>query len=400
VSDWFVDQWRSAVDDDLGIDAAMLRQGRNLVRRLRPTVEVEPGGVSARYSSTREAAVATVGLAPIDDGVWQHFGAELGAKPALLASVLTGELPAGIEDAADPAGLRLVPSRSTVSWVCSCEGWDDPCVHVAGVLHVMADLIEADPFAVLVFMGRSRESLVETIHRVRSGVAADPTDAASSGEPRGADPGVSASSAFARHTPTLPRPHPIPRRAAPPVDLRSQPPADSGVRASDLAGLVADAADRATGVLQGRAETGLSYTVEADVVRRAARLTGSRLETLADQADLDPDELAARARAWALAGAEGLAAHDHRWDPPDDLMTQGVDALGGRARRSGNALLSGAVQLRVDPSRRWWRFEPHQQLGWILASEGFDDPADAVPETPRLDAEQRGSLPLAATLFE
>ena len=88
----------------------------------------------------------------------------------------------------------------------------------------------------------------------------------------------------------------------------------------------------------------------------------------------------ASAVAWRLAGAAGLTAHDHRWQPEPHLLDAAIDLVGPRPRVNGNIVAGNGMQLRLTPDHRWWRFEADDELGWVLASDGFHEPADALPD--------------------
>lgn len=394
---WWADSWQSAIEGDIFDDTSRLRAGQNLARRARVPVEIEPGAATGRFVKGAQLVAATVSFKAIDDEGWRTFCALVAKRPAVAGAVLTGQFPPELEGQADDAKIRLQPYQGAVSSVCSCEEWDEPCQHVWALLLTLIDTIEVDPFTVLVLLGRSRKDLLDGVRSHRSGSGS--ASAAVAG-PRGEDPGMDPALAFSRPVGPMPRPQPLPRMAGQPVELATPPPADSGITDADLVRLVSDAAQRATAHLQGTDIAGLHRSPEADLVRRAASLPRDavrndldELDDLADAALLKPEVLRAKAVAWRLAGEAGLAVHDERWEPAVHEMAAGTAVLGERARSTGNIvsatltsdrLGSGiGVQLRLSPDRRWWRFEADEQLGWVLASDGFTDPADALPDDAR-----------------
>ncbi|MDH3296570.1 MAG: hypothetical protein OER95_19790, partial [Acidimicrobiia bacterium] len=216
--------------------------------------------------------------------------------------------------------------------------------------------------------------------------------------PRGADPGVNAADAYRRWrsidegaTDSGRWPPPsvaVPGRARTLPHLAVAPPADSGVDEGELRDLVADAARRAVAMLSGEGTSGLNLSVGADVARRA--VTGD-VAAIASATDRAADELAAAARAFRHGGPAGMAAADHRWDASADQLRPGVDALtawatrtpsaGGRPPRvvqRANTVSAGLVQLRLDETGTWWRFDVDDQLGWLLGAPGSDDPAELL----------------------
>ena len=382
---WWADSWRSAFEGEVFDDVSRQRAGRNLRRRVDMTVELEPGAATARFVKGAEAVATTVTFGLVAEEGWTKFCRLVGQRPAVAAAVLTGQLPADVESEAAAAGISLSPTGQTVSSVCSCDEWDEPCTHVWALVEDLVDTISVDPFTVLVLIGRSREQLVDQVRMARSGRS---ELNALGAEPRGPDGGVLATDAFARTPALLPAARPVPRSAGRPVGLPTPPPSDSGVAAADLVALVDDAARRATAVLQGVDVGGLHRSIDADLIRRAARFTepvGSaawpELERLASAASVSVEELRASAVAWRLAGDDGLAAHSERWEPEPHLLNPALGLLGAKPRVTGNVVAGNGFQLRFSTDHRWWRFDANDQLGWVLASDGFADPADALPDS-------------------
>ncbi len=381
---WWADSWRSAFEADVFDDITRQRAGRNLRRRADMTVELEPGAATARFVKGAETIATTVSFGFIADDGWATFCRLIAQRPPVAAAVLTGQLPADIEAEAAAAGIALNPTRQNVSSVCSCDEWDEPCTHVWALIEDLLDTIAVDPFTVLVLVGRNREQLVDQVRMARSG-RTEPSGAST--EPRGPDGGVPAADAFSRRAVSLPAARPVPRAAGQAVPLPTPPPSDSGIAEADLASLVGDAARRASALLQGTDTAGLRRSVDADLVRRAARFSEpvapaahAELELLASASEVSVEELRAGAVAWRLAGDDGLGVHQHRWDPEPHLLDPAVGLLGHRPRVTGNVVAGGGMQLRFSPDHRWWRFEANDELGWVLASDGFEDPADALPD--------------------
>jgi SWIM zinc finger len=67
------------------------------------------------------------------------------------------------------AGRRTIPVRAN----CSCPDSGNPCKHIAAVLYVFADLLDADPWLLLTWRGRTRD---EVLAHVRALAPADAFD--------------------------------------------------------------------------------------------------------------------------------------------------------------------------------------------------------------------------------
>ncbi|MDA3040391.1 MAG: hypothetical protein O3C27_12860 [Actinomycetota bacterium] len=354
---------------------ARYEEGAKFHRRSKPDLELVPGSATARFVDRRTDITTVVAVMPLPAAAWQRLIERLIERPRLAAAMITGELPVELnwltEDPDAEGFPQVLPSDREFSYHCSCESWDQPCVHVWAVMFELGQMMVADPNVVLLLRGQNRQDLVEPIRAARGLVASAGPE---SSHPRGPDLGLTAD--YDGDLGPFPRQLPTPWRVVRPAVLPIAPPVDSGIDLADLAELVADGAARAMALLTGDASSGLHDPADVDVVRRAAAAPDV-LHRLATAASLDHDELERRAIAWRLGGRAALWIHDERWEPGDGALEGGQAALGS-ARRSNNTLTAGRVQLRLDRTLQWWRFDSHDRLGWIATAGPFDDPADAV----------------------
>ncbi len=371
--------------------------GKTLARRFAAEVEIEFGQVTARFpaqhrrrptrpsrhgshrshdpfddqaNDVRSVVTATVGVRPLTDDEWSRLVTQLGTRPSVTASVLVGDLPPELGDA-------LVPTWDDLSWVCTCEAWEEPCRHTWAVLLHLAERIETDPNLLLVLRSRNRAALLGALDgREPSGPSQ--TGPTSRHGPDGEITGDDPAQAFGREPAELPRPLALPWR---PGTVGAWPvavPADSGLDMDDLRALVADAADRATRLLSGDEPSGLYLSRDEDLIRRVA--TGeAAADSVAEVLGATRAEVEARAEAWRIGGPRGLSVHDDGWPAEDAALGAAVDALGG-GRSFANVVQHRGTQLRVDQSGAWWRFRPDDALGWVLAGGPFDEPADALED--------------------
>jgi uncharacterized Zn finger protein len=93
----------------------------------------------------------TVTVAMFDDAVWSRLFDAMAAELGHLAALLDGELPTGIG-----AEQELPPGPGELETDCSCPDLVDPCKHAAAVCYVTADVLDADPFALLLLRGRTK----------------------------------------------------------------------------------------------------------------------------------------------------------------------------------------------------------------------------------------------------
>ena len=89
------------------------------------------------------------------------IGAALTVEGRVRGQLLAGQVPAELEAVFHDAGVDLFPRRWTdLRAECSCPDWGNPCKHIAAVLYVFADQLDADPWLLLEWRGRTREEIL------------------------------------------------------------------------------------------------------------------------------------------------------------------------------------------------------------------------------------------------
>ncbi len=79
---------------------------------------------------------------------------EIRGNPALIGQLLTGTLPAELDEVVRTHGLAVFPqSFRELNASCSCPDWAVPCKHIAALLYVLTGAIDADPFELLRMRG-------------------------------------------------------------------------------------------------------------------------------------------------------------------------------------------------------------------------------------------------------
>ena len=409
---WWGRAWLEALEQRARLDPDRLPRGREYARSgAVGDLTLAPGEARARVRGRKtEPYQVRIRVRPFADDEWDRVLEAIAARLGHAAALLDGELPPEIADDAAGAGLDLLPGGGEVGPRCDCPDDADPCKHSAAACYLIADALDADPFALFLLRGRTRDQVLAGhpgpparrgagaagAGAAGAGAAARADSGASPAEDGGrpaGDAGVDARAAFRTPVPWVPIPAvPLPPArpgspAALPVD---PPPWRPGLR-EDLVELAADAASRAWELACGlSADAGLTLDPDADLVRRAARTLGTpTFAALAARAGVPPRDLARQALAWRQGGLAGLGLLRAEWDPaaedPDaaELLQAARAALRAKTGAAevvrGNRITAGRLQLRLGRDLRWYPYARSDQE-WEPSGPPQADPALAVAD--------------------
>ncbi|WP_078883937.1 SWF or SNF family helicase [Streptomyces sp. NRRL S-340] len=395
---WWGHAWLKALEDT-ALDGQQVRTGRRLARSgAVGAVSVRPGRITAVvHDRDRTAHRADVLLERLSDAQWARFLDLAVERSGHLAALLDRDLPPHLVEDASAAGIELLPGIGDLEPRCDCEAWDH-CGHTSALCHLVARLLDQDPFVLLLMRGCDERTLFGEL-RAR--------DAARDEAPS-APEGVDAAAAYApgRTLPALPPPPgPLAGPGLPPsLGTDAAPP--PGVDPAALEFLAAHTAATAHRWLVGvreaappgyPADDGL--TAAQDAVRLAAGRwegidgTGHPggaddvlLDRLAKGSGRSRAQLARAVRAWLAGGAAGLSVLEEEWTPDGEAQARARAALTSAweedrpsLRATGNrwTVVGTAHQLRLGQDGRWWPF--HKENGhWEPAGAAAQDPATAL----------------------
>jgi uncharacterized Zn finger protein len=401
---WWGRAWLEALEQRARLDPDRLPRGQEYASSgAVGDLALSPGEARARVRGRKtEPYQVRIRVRRFADDEWDRVLEAIAAQLGHAAALLDGELPPEIADDAAGAGLDLLPGGGEVGPRCDCPDDADPCKHSAAACYLIADALDADPFALFLLRGRTRDQVLAGIRARRRGAAPGTGSGADDGrapKPDGEaaqtaeDAGVDARTAFRTPVPRVPIPAvPLPPRrpgapAALPVD---PPPWRPGLR-EDLVELAADAASRAWELASGlSADAGLTLDPDADLARRAARTLGTpTFATLAARSGVPPRDLARQALAWRQGGLAGLELLGTEWDPPaEDPDTAGLlDAAravlraktGAAEAVRGNRITAGRLQLRLGQDLRWYPYALSDQ-DWEPSGSPDADPSLALAD--------------------
>lgn len=332
---WWGRAWVQALEDT-SLDNDQLRKGRRTANSGQVgTITISPGRLAATVYAPDDTYDAVVQIDQLDDGEWARFLDQVAARAGHIAALLDGEMPHDLVEAAQDAGVPLLPGIGDLDPSCTCDGWELPCQHAAGLSYQAGWLLDEDPFVLLLLRGRSRETLLQDLQH-RSTAAPAPEMLA--------EEGVLASVAATYEVEPLPDLPPLPPKIAI-EDL-----AVAGTRPlpelapTTLPLLVLDAARRARAQLNALL-SGVTDPWILDEWQDSVRLATDHpvlRERLAAGWNR-PAELALGVQAWSYGGAPALDVLENTWTP--DLGEV------ARARTELLAAADGDLQVAVDRNR-------------------------------------------------
>lgn len=384
---WWGRAWVQALEDT-SLDSDQLRKGRRTANSGQVgTITISPGRIAATVYSPDDTYDAVVLVDQLSDDDWRLFLDQVAARAGHIAALLDGEMPHELVEAAADAGVPLLPGIGDLDPSCTCDSWELPCQHAAGLSYQTGWLLDEDPFVLLLIRGRSREALLEDLQH-RAGAAGGSTS-------RGA--GVLAAAVFEQVPGELPEVPVVPGKVALDDLVVSGTEPVPGLQSSLLPLLVLDAARRAraqlSALLSGAPDPWVLDEWQ-DAVRLAADypLLVDHLAAATGRAV----DLARGVQAWSYGGAPGLDVLEHTWTPdPGDLARARTELQAAAdedlviTTEQNRLTTSGAVvcQVRLDRMGRW---HPYRLIDttWIPAAPADRDPtaALAVPEPHSEDA--------------
>lgn len=162
VRSWWARAVASAAEES-AYDPADLTKGAGLARKgAVGEIRVDTGRVVAAVVEGEEAATVEVTLPVLEAEEAQTLAEVLASAVGWTAALLQGQVPGGLDEALEEAGVELLPYGGLEAR-CSCEAWVDPCRHALAVLTQVAWLVDAEPLVLLHLRGLDRAALVDRV---------------------------------------------------------------------------------------------------------------------------------------------------------------------------------------------------------------------------------------------
>jgi uncharacterized Zn finger protein len=180
---WWSERFVSVLES-IGL-GSRLQRGRNYARRGQViSLDVDAGAVTAQVQGSRARPYRVrIGLAAYGKTQWTKLEQALAGDAWFAAQLLAGEMPEQIEELFAAQELPLFPATaSELSMDCTCPDWQVPCKHLAAVFYLLAEASDDNPFAILAWRGRDRDTLLDNLAAVRS-AGPPPADRQRTGKP-------------------------------------------------------------------------------------------------------------------------------------------------------------------------------------------------------------------------
>lgn len=352
---WWGRAWISAMEDT-ALDLRQLKQGRKYAAagRVGP-ITVSPGRIAAVVDDEDGQFRTEVRLSELTAQEWDRFLDRVASRSGHLAALLDRDMPHDLVEAADDAGVHLLPGIGDLDPDCDCPGWELPCRHAAALSFQASWLLDADPFVLLLMRGKGERELLDELQRrnaprfVRTG-----------------DDDAPAEQAYADVPGPLPELDEFTPTGGPSV------PGAPGIPAETFTLLVGNARHTAGALLSAQPKP----TRKQDAVRIAATHpeTADRLRPADRGEDFDRAVLA-----WRHGGRAGLEVFETTWTPPAQVVARAKTALAevmddpgyGLDVERNHCTVSGTgVQLRAGKDGLWYPYRDQWPAGAPEADPG------------------------------
>ncbi|WP_405058865.1 hypothetical protein OG474_39895 [Kribbella sp. NBC_01505] len=368
---WWARAWVQALEDT-SLDATQLKKGRRYANSGHVgTITISPGRIGATVYSPDDTYEVVVRVDELTEAEWEQFLDQVAARAGHIAALLDGEMPHDLIEAAEAAGVAFLPGIGDLDPSCTCDDWELPCQHAAGLSYQVAWLLDSDPFVLLHLRGRSRELLLDQLVARSTGQAEVEDEVL--GAPADVPPAI-------RELPPLPV---VPRKVLLEELAVSGIEPPSPIATGVLPMLVLDASRRARSLLIALLN-GTPEPQPLDEWQDAVRLAADFPELLTPLAEATgrATELGLGVQAWRYGGVAGLDVLEHPWQPtPAELARARTDLLAEEVEDievTGNRVtVRPDTQLRLDHHGNWHAYRLNEQT-WTPAAPASPDPLIAL----------------------
>lgn len=163
---WWSKKWLEALEF-FEYDKRII-QGRFYARegQIR-SLEINRGYIQAKVQGTKiKPYSVTIKLQILTDHAWQDILEQMAGNALLFSKLLIDKFPEDLSKIFLRFNYPLFPNNvDDLLTSCTCSDWANPCKHTAAVYYILSDIIEYDPFTLLLIRGKSRIEIREIIRQ-------------------------------------------------------------------------------------------------------------------------------------------------------------------------------------------------------------------------------------------
>jgi uncharacterized Zn finger protein len=163
---WWSKKWLEALEF-FEYDKRII-QGRFYARegQIR-SLEINRGYIQAKVQGTKiKPYSVTIKLQILTDHAWQNILEQMAGNALLFSKLLIDKFPEDLSKIFLRFNYPLFPNNvNDLLTSCTCSDWANPCKHTAAVYYILSDIIEYDPFTLLLIRGKSRIEIREIIRQ-------------------------------------------------------------------------------------------------------------------------------------------------------------------------------------------------------------------------------------------
>ncbi len=163
---WWSKKWLEALEF-FEYDKRII-QGRFYARegQIR-SLEINRGYIQAKVQGTKiKPYSVTIKLQILTDHAWQDILEQMAGNALLFSKLLIDKFPEDLSKIFLRFNYPLFPNNvDDLLTSCTCSDWANPCKHTAAVYYILSDIIEYNPFTLLLIRGKSRIEIREIIRQ-------------------------------------------------------------------------------------------------------------------------------------------------------------------------------------------------------------------------------------------
>ncbi|NYI05477.1 SWIM zinc finger family protein [Allostreptomyces psammosilenae] len=163
---WWGDAWIRAMEET-SLDAERLARGRRYAKAGHVgTITISPGRIAAPvHGSGDEPYQTVVFVERLTEAEWGRLLDQVASEAGHIAALLDRDMPRDLVEAAEDAGVRLLPDVGDLEPECDCPDWGYPCKHAAALSYQVSWLLDEDPFLLLLMRGKGEAELLDELQQ-------------------------------------------------------------------------------------------------------------------------------------------------------------------------------------------------------------------------------------------